>query len=57
MQYTGRITAVRGSVIDAVFPGGAPPIFSLLQAGHEGRTIIEAANSRDCADPLFRTGT
>lgn len=44
MQYTGRITAVRGSVIDAVFPGGAPPIFSLLQAGHEGRTIIEVTD-------------
>lgn len=37
----GFVTAVRGSVVDMRFPGGAPPIFSLLHAGAEGRVVIE----------------
>ncbi len=43
-HYTGRVIAVRGSVIDAVFRDKAPPIFSLLTAGQEGQTIIEVTD-------------
>jgi F-type H+/Na+-transporting ATPase subunit beta len=38
---TGTVTAVRGSVVDVRFPGRVPPIYSRLQAGPEGRVIIE----------------
>lgn len=43
-NYSGRITAVRGSVVDAVFPDKAPPIFSLLKAGENGGTLIEVTD-------------
>jgi F-type H+-transporting ATPase subunit beta len=43
-HYTGRVTAVRGSVIDAFFTDRAPPIFSLLKAGRKGQTLIEVTD-------------
>lgn len=38
---TGAVTAVRGSVVDVYFPGRVPHINGRLQAGPEGRVIIE----------------
>lgn len=43
---TGTVTAVRGSVVDVHFPGQAPPIYSCLKAGAEGRIIIEVVAHR-----------
>lgn len=43
----GRITAVRGSVIDAYFPGPLPRLGYRLQAGAEGEVTAEVAAHLD----------
>ena len=43
----GVIAAVRGSVVDASFPGQNPPIFTVLTAGHDARTFIEVISHLD----------
>ncbi|MGD2079514.1 MAG: F0F1 ATP synthase subunit beta [Nitrospirota bacterium] len=41
-QRTGKVTAVRGSVVDALFPGRTPPpIHNEMRAGDDGGTVIE----------------
>ncbi|MDD2389183.1 MAG: F0F1 ATP synthase subunit beta [Desulfobacterales bacterium] len=45
--YTGRISAVRGSVVDAVFPEGLPPMYSILKTGPQDRIIIEVVDHPD----------
>lgn len=40
-QYNGEIISVRGSVVDARFSHGLPPINSELRAGDDDKTIIE----------------
>jgi len=37
----GRVVSVRGSVVDAHFPGKLPLVHSLLRTGKEGRIAIE----------------
>jgi F-type H+/Na+-transporting ATPase subunit beta len=37
----GRVTVVRGSVVDARFPDGIPPVFDLLEAGDGRKIVIE----------------
>ena len=39
----GRVVAVRGSVIDAHFPERLPEMHTRLDAGPEGRVVIEVA--------------
>lgn len=39
--------AVRGSVVDIRFDGVLPPIYSVLRAGDDGKTIIEVLAQRD----------
>src|SRR5512137_2258483 len=39
--HTGSVTSVRGSVVDALFPGKLPPIHNLLHTGDDGRIVIE----------------
>ena len=46
-QYFGEITSVRGSVVDVSFPEELPPINSMLQAGEDGRVVIETAEHLD----------
>lgn len=43
----GRVLSVRGSVVDAVFEDGLPPIYSLLRAGTNGRVAIEVLAQLD----------
>ena len=40
----GVIAAVRGSVVDGYFPNRIPPVFSILTAGKEWRTVIEVVS-------------
>ncbi len=42
----GKVAAVRGSVVDAHFPGTLPPLYNQLQAGPEGRVVIEVVSHR-----------
>ncbi len=37
----GTVTSVRGSVVDASFPGKLPPLHNLLRTGDDGRIVIE----------------
>ncbi len=37
----GTVTSVRGSVVDASFPGKLPPHHNLLRTGDNGRIVIE----------------
>ncbi len=37
----GTVTSVRGSVVDASFPGKLPPLHNLLRTGDNGRIVIE----------------
>jgi len=43
----GTVVAVRGSIIDARFPRGLPPIHHALLAGEDGRVRMEAMNHID----------
>ncbi len=43
----GAVTAVRGSVVDVVFAGPLPPIYSVLHAGPKHEIIIEVLAQRD----------
>ena len=44
VEYRGVVSSVRGSVVDAVFDGPAPPMQSMLRAGPKGAVIIEVAD-------------
>ncbi|MFW6236347.1 MAG: F0F1 ATP synthase subunit beta, partial [Desulfovibrionales bacterium] len=47
-EYTGRITAIKGSVVDAEFKRGeVPPIRSVLHTGEEGAILVEVASHID----------
>ena len=37
----GTISAVRGSVVDACFPGRIPPLFDVLEAGDGSKAVVE----------------
>jgi F-type H+/Na+-transporting ATPase subunit beta len=41
-KYAGKISAIRGSVVDISFSEAVPPINTLFQAGENGRVFIEA---------------
>ncbi|MGL1861422.1 MAG: F0F1 ATP synthase subunit beta [Pseudodesulfovibrio sp.] len=43
-NYTGMVSSVRGSVVDAVFEGPTPPMRSVLKAGPDGAVVIEVAD-------------
>jgi F-type H+-transporting ATPase subunit beta len=43
----GAVVAVRGSVVDVRFDDHLPPIYSLLDAGHEPRVVIEVLSQPD----------
>lgn len=43
-EFQGKVSAVRGSVVDASFEGAAPPLRSMLKAGPEGRVVVEVAD-------------
>lgn len=43
----GKIVAVRGSVVDASFPGQLPAIYNLLRAGDDDRIAIEVLTHLD----------
>lgn len=47
--YTGRVQAVRGSVVDAGFEGSLPPINALMRAGDDGQVVVEVADHLDPA--------
>ncbi len=40
----GTVAAVRGSVVDTYFPGALPPLYNRLNAGPEGRVVIEVVS-------------
>jgi F-type H+-transporting ATPase subunit beta len=40
----GTVISVRGSVIDACFPGRLPELFHQLRAGEDGRVVIEVVS-------------
>ncbi|SIS81137.1 hypothetical protein [Neptunomonas antarctica] len=44
---TGRILAVRGSVVDIRFDKKLPPIHSLLRAGDQQQIVIEVLDQHD----------
>ena len=43
----GKISAVRGSVVDAQFENHLPPVYSLLRSGVDGQIIIEVLTQLD----------
>lgn len=43
LNAEGRVTAIRGSVVDVRFPGDLPAVNHALRAGEDGRVIIEVA--------------
>ena len=43
----GTVLSVRGSVVDARFPGGLPEFRSELRAGSEGRIVVEVVSHLD----------
>ncbi len=43
----GKISAVRGSVVDARFENRLPQVYSLLRSGVDGQTIIEVLTQLD----------
>lgn len=47
VEYSGRIAAVRGSVVEVSFPDGLPPIRSVLHTGQDGRILLEVADHAD----------
>jgi len=46
-QNIGTVTAVRGSVVDAIFKDIQPPLHNMLEAGPEGGIIIEVVSHHD----------
>lgn len=46
-KYTGRVTAVRGSVVDIVFEESIPPLNGLLFTGENNAVIIEVSDHLD----------
>jgi flagellar biosynthesis/type III secretory pathway ATPase len=44
---SGVIVAVRGSVVDARFDGGLPPIYTVLRAGSGNEVVIEVLAQPD----------
>ncbi len=40
----GNVAAVRGSVVDTYFPAALPPLYNQLQAGPDGRVVIEVVS-------------
>ncbi|MCA9285590.1 MAG: F0F1 ATP synthase subunit beta [Phycisphaerales bacterium] len=46
-RYCGRVTAVRGSVVDAVFDDDLPPVHSELRTGNDETVIVEVAMHLD----------
>ena len=45
--HSGTVVSVRGSVVDIRSDGHLPPIYSVLRAGVEGRSVIEVLAKRD----------
>jgi len=43
----GRVTAVRGSVVDVRFDGPLPPVFTVLRTGPDNRMVIEVLAQSD----------
>ncbi len=41
---TGHVSAVRGSVVDVIFPTRFPPLHTRLEAGPEGGVVIEVVS-------------
>jgi F-type H+-transporting ATPase subunit beta len=46
-SHPGTVVAVRGSVVDVLFEGQLPPIYSVLRAGAEWQIVIEVLAQRD----------
>ncbi len=44
LEFKGVVSAVRGSVVDAIFEGVSPPTRSVLRAGPEGGVVLEVAD-------------
>jgi F-type H+-transporting ATPase subunit beta len=45
--YSGNITSIRGSVVDARFDNGLPPVYTLLRSGAGGEVAIEVLSQLD----------
>ena len=45
--YQGEVISVRGSVVDAVFTDGMPPVHALLRAGERGPYALEVVDHVD----------
>ncbi|WP_319543202.1 F0F1 ATP synthase subunit beta [uncultured Pseudodesulfovibrio sp.] len=43
-EFNGTVSAIRGSVVDAVFEGAVPPMRSILAAGPDGSVVVEVAD-------------
>ena len=43
----GTVTAVRGSVVDVLFPARLPPVRTRLEAGQEGSVVIEVVSHQE----------
>jgi F-type H+-transporting ATPase subunit beta len=46
-QSTGTVVSVRGSVVDASFPGRLPPVGNLLRTGADGQIRVEVLSHLD----------
>jgi F-type H+-transporting ATPase subunit beta len=46
-SHHGTLTSIRGSVIDAQFPGHLPSIYNVLMAGDDGGIVIEVITHLD----------
>ncbi len=43
----GIVTSIRGSVVDARFHGGVPPLLHVLDAGEEAKVVLEVVSHLD----------
>ena len=43
----GTVSAVRGSVVDVLFPARLPPVRTRLEAGQEGSIVIEVVSHQE----------
>jgi len=46
-QNRGTLISIRGSVVDAQFPGHLPSIYHVLRAGDDGGIVIEVLTHLD----------
>ncbi|MBB5061488.1 F0F1-type ATP synthase beta subunit [Granulicella aggregans] len=47
IPHTGSVISIRGSVVDVLFPGRLPSVFSILRCGTNESIVIEVMEQLD----------